>query len=128
MKAALLILLCSQNGYWIAGQDGRVTVQWIEGTDPVAAVWQWQLQYESVVLLDGKLEVNAEQLSQLKLTVPKVRTRTKMQLHWLLKSTDNDETLERGVIDINVFPNDPLADVAPALSDRRIAPGLPTKK
>jgi len=121
MKAALLLIVCMQQGYWYAGQEATVTMRWADGVRPVEAVWQWQLRYGQIALVDGQSKLGKDEPATLKIAVPQVRVRTPMTLAWQLVSDANGQVIERGSIDIHVFANDPLAAAARRLDGQRVA-------
>lgn len=121
MTAALLLIVCMQQGYWYAGQEATVTLRWADGVQPVDAVWRWELKYGQIALVDGAFHLGEGKPSTLKITVPQVRVRTPMMLVWQLVSAANGKLIEQGAIDIHVFASDPLADAPRRLAHLSVA-------
>lgn len=121
MKAVVLVIMCINSGYWYAGRDALVTLQWPDGVEQIDATWQWELKYGQTALAVGEKQLVADQPAQLKIAVPKVRVRTPMSLHWRLVTAGDASLIEAGTISIQVFADDPLPAAIQRLGKRAVA-------
>ena len=122
--AGLLILLLSNQGYWIGGEPGTVTiraaVQGGQGGLPSADL-SWVLMLNNVKLGEGKLHLKQDG-SDLTITITPPEPRTRVRLRWAYRvtSTTDNKTLESGDVPINLFDRHILDELSGRTRPRQI--------
>ena len=119
--AGLLILVLSNQGYWIGGEQGTVTIRAaVEGGLPSADL-SWALLLDGVKLGEGKSHLR-EDGSDLTITITPPAPRTRVALRWVyrLASTTDNKTLETGELPINLFDNHIMDGLAEHLRSKAI--------
>jgi hypothetical protein len=104
--AALLIILLSNQGYWLSGRTASVSAQW----NPTAAnlpqaELRWELLVGNVPLTAGKIAMNAGAIpTKIEIQCPDVRVRTNVRWAYRLIQQGTDKELEKGETALQLFP------------------------
>jgi hypothetical protein len=117
----LLIVLLSNQGYWLSNQTRTVSVQW----SPKAAMPEsdllWELMVGPVPLASGKAAVPADgSAAQVAIKCPEVRVRTNVRWAYRLQERATGKELERGEKLLQLFPADLTHGWAGVLRDKRL--------
>ena len=122
MKAAtLIILLLSNQGYWLSNQTGTISVQWNATSGVLAADLQWDLMIYEVTLASGKVAMPTDDKpATISIKIPQVRVRTTARFAYRLIRRDNSKQLDKGEVPINLFPPDLTSGWADRLHDKQL--------
>lgn len=122
MNATLLIVLLSQQGFWISGQEQKISVSWA-ATDPAppAAELQWELEQSNLKLNSGIIRLEPGGLrADISIKSPQVRVRTSLRWTYRLLQQDTKKVLESGERTISVFPADLTSDWGRRLGQKKL--------
>lgn len=127
MNPTLLVLvLAAQQGYWLGGREYEVTLAWnLEGRPdgfrpPAGAVLSAELSLGALTLSTTRVELDPDAPVAVKLAVPRVRVRTPMRWRYRVTHGQPAQELARGTLELQVFPDDVLADLAQGLRRQRV--------
>jgi hypothetical protein len=119
--ATLLIILMSNQGYWIGGQEGTINIRPAARGGLPAADVSWDLLWEGVKISSGVLAMaQGDQATILRIKPPQCRQR--VVLHWMyrLSARVTGQELAHGDLPINVFPDDIVTNLAERVGQRRV--------
>ena len=122
MKAVvLLIVMLSNQGYWIGGQPGTIQIRRAVPGGLPAADLAWELSVGEVRLDSGKIALNAgDEPTSLTLKLPEVRVRTALRWTWRLVDRETTKEVANGEERIQVFPLGLLNDVAKRVDQKQL--------
>lgn len=127
---ALLIALLN-HGHWFGGEPGWVELRWSAQAGLPPATLLWRLELSGATLASARADLRpAPEATRITIVPPGVRVRTRMRWSYRLLRQEDGRLLEEGAREIDVYPRDLLAGLAPRLADRRLvvvdaADGLP---
>ena len=103
----LLIILVSNQGYWIGGHEGTVNIRpAARGGLPVADV-SWDLTFNNVRIANGRVGLaHAEDPTILRIAPPPCRQRILLRWSYRLSALGTGKELARGEMPIQLFPDD----------------------
>ncbi len=120
---AMLIVILSNQGYWIGGRENKIEIQWSVETGAPAAVLEWRLSIDQVPLPGGNGSVTLPEgmkSSTVSLKLPEVRVRTAMRWTYRVVSPDGKTEYGSGEAMLAVFPNDLLDSLPRMTSTKRV--------
>ena len=121
MKAiALLIFIFSNDGRWLSGTDGSVTVQWAAPAAAVPCELHWEIKLKDVKLAEGKTAVGVDESPIVKITCPEVRARLTLKWEWKLVRKSDSKQLDGGSQNIIAYPSDITSPWPEMLAKRSI--------
>ena len=122
--ATAMIVLLTNHGYWVAGQEYSVTFAWaVKGGLPAATV-DWVLLAGEVPLAHGQLPLPTDAADGAILTIraPDVRVPTRLTLRYSVqKAQEKDSQLHQGSRTVLVFPPRDLKSLAQPLGGIEVA-------
>jgi hypothetical protein len=119
--ATLLIVILSNQGYWIGGQEATVTTREAARGGLPAADLSWELMFANVRLGNGRVAIAAHDgATTVRIAAPQCRVRIALHWNYRLTARGTGQVLEQGDIPIQLFPDDLLGDLAPRLSQKRL--------
>lgn len=108
--ATVLLLLITNQGFWFGGEEGTIEVRWAIDDHLPDAVLIWELNFGTTRISKGRVGLRADrEPSTIKLTLPKVRTVTRMTWVYRVESADGEKVAD-GAAQLNVFPPGLLKD------------------
>ena len=122
MKAVtLLIVLLSNQGYWLSNQTGTVSVQWSAKAPLPEADLLWELMIGPVPLAKGKVAMPAGgKPADVAIKCPEVRVRTNVRWVYRLQERASGKDLEHGEARLQLFPSDLTTNWPALLRDKRL--------
>lgn len=115
--AALLIVLLSNDGYWLGGRLAEVRFE------PTALARagrvHWVLAYDDIRIASGSVDVVPGRTTAVKLSLPPVTQRTPLRFVYRLRDAAGKQ-LEAGDAAVHVFPDNLLADAGVVLGRSRL--------
>jgi hypothetical protein len=127
----LLIVLLSNQGYWLSNQTGTVSVQWSAKAALPEADLLWELMIGPVPLAKGKVAMPADgKPAEVAIKCPEVRVRTNVRWVYRLHERASGKELEHDEMRLQLFPADLTNNWPALLRDKRLviwdaADGLP---
>lgn len=127
--AALLIVLLSNDGYWLGGHSADVRFE--PGALAPAGRVGWVLAYEDVRIASGSVDVAPGRNAIARLALPSVRQRTQLRLAYQMTDAAGKKT-DAGEVAVHLFPNNLLRDAGSTIGRARLlvwgdeADSLPT--
>jgi hypothetical protein len=117
----LLIVMLSNQGYWLSNQTGTVSVQWSAKARMPEADLVWELMVGPVPLANGKAAMPAGgEPARVTIKCPEVRVRTNVRWVYRLQERGGGKELERGEVSLQLFPANISAHWARLLGDKRL--------
>ena len=102
--AALLIVMLSNDGYWISGTDGQLIATWAADAAAVPCDLHWELKLGQTRLGGDKAPIGPGQSATVSITCPDVRTRLTLRWDWRLVRKQDGQQLESGSEKIIAYP------------------------
>jgi len=130
--AAVILIAMLNQGYWIGGQPGEISLQWSATADMPAALVQWKLSYGDAQLGTGQVAWKAgAKGATIAITAPAVRALSDVECSFIVKRADTGQTIAQAHTTLHLYPSDLLAKLAERLGDKSLAvwdkaDGLPT--
>ncbi len=119
---AIVLVAALNQGYWIGGQPGEVTLQWAAKSDTPAAEVQWQLQSGDARLGTGQVALpSGAKQAKLTITPPAVRETCDVECLITIEQADNGKTLGQARLTLHIYPVDLLTKVASRLGGKSLA-------
>lgn len=117
----IILVLLSNDGHWIGGQESTISIQWNLTAEQPTAVLIWELTAAEIRIAEGRLALPAtENPSTIRLTPPAVRVRTSMRWMYRLIERDSRREITRGERTLHVYPSDILSDVGRPLDGKQV--------
>lgn len=122
LAGLLLIISLSHQGYWFGGQENKIDIQWAQMEKMPSAEFSWRINVGRASLAAGqlKLPADAENGTELKLTLPDVRHVTELQFAWQLKTDETNRLLDSGSRTIQLYPSKTRANESRKLNGSRL--------
>jgi hypothetical protein len=115
--ATVLIIIAANQGYWFGGREGTVALrEAVRGGLPAADL-VWELDYEGVRLAAGKVALDPNGQTTVRMTPPTTRARITLRWKYRLIAHDSGKEIEHGEIPLHVFPTDLLAGASQHLGN-----------
>jgi len=122
MKAgALLVVLLSNQGYWVGGDAGKISVLWATKEKHAESILVWEITHGKARLGNGRVAMpRGEGPASISITLPEVRVRTSVTWRYRLIGRNVEEALATGERTIHLFPKNLLAQLPKVLAGRRM--------
>ncbi len=119
--AKILLVILSNNGHWLGGQEGRISIRWAADVQQPEAVLVWDLTLNGI-RVDGNQVAMARgsNFSVVRIKAPEVRVRTTMQWQYRLHQREDASEIARGLVTIHVYPDNLLAGLGKRMADKKI--------
>ncbi len=119
---AIVLVAILNQGYWIGGQPGEITLQWAAKSDTPAAEVHWQLQFGDARLGTGQVALpSGSKQAKLTITPPAVRETCDVECLFTLKQADNGKALGQARTTLHIYPDDLLTKAASRLGGKSLA-------
>jgi hypothetical protein len=116
--AALITILLAHNGYWFG--DRAADVSFALAAPAPAGHVTWQLMFGAAEIAHGATDIAAGANVTIKVTPPKVRTRSNCRLVYTFTDAAG-KLLESGEAPVSLFPDDLFAGMPRMMQGQRVA-------
>ena len=121
MKTALLlIMMLSNEGHWLSGAEGRVSVLWTAKSAAVPSELIWELKLGDTRLDGARVAIGPNDSPVVKIICPEVRAKVSLQWNWRLVQKQDGREIEKGSEKITAYPATLTGAWAELLKDKRI--------
>ena len=126
----LLVVVLSNEGHWLSGTEGQISVHWAAIAAATPCDLTWELKFGDTQLGSGRLLIAPHESPVIKILCPAVRARLALRWKWrLLRKTDRRE-IAAGSENIMAYPDNLTSDWPALLKGKTIvvvdrASGIP---
>jgi hypothetical protein len=120
--SAILLIAMLNQGHWIGGQPGEVSLRWtIESGMPAAEV-EWRMTYGDATLGSGRMALPAgAKQATLKIVPPQVRVQSEANLLFVVKQADNGKKITEAHASVQLYPDKLLEGLAARIGGKSLA-------
>src|SRR3954467_5031947 len=97
--ATLIILMLSNQGYWLSNHNAIVGAEWNAKGKMPAADFVWEIYVGPVLLTNGRVAIPGN----VQIKCPEVRARTDARLAYRVVEQGGDKVLEKGEHAVQIF-------------------------
>lgn len=119
--ATLLIVLMSNQGFWIGGHEGTINIRPAAWGGLPAADLFWTLTFNNLVISSGNAALAPSWNATLRIAPPRCRQRIVLTWDYRLLDHASGKELAKGGVPIRLFPDDINADMAQRVGKKRLA-------
>src|SRR2546423_693551 len=119
--AALLIVLLTNDGHWLSGDEGQISMRWSADAAATPCELAWELTLGETRLADQRVAVDGRGPFVVKITCPDVRVHLTLHWQWRLLRKADGKQIASGSEPIDVFPADLTAGWDNLLRGKSIA-------